>query len=519
MGELQRIMYFMDFPTNIGGANKVLMTQANIMQQKGYQTLVVIPNDENGHHILEFDEICKEYNLKTKTGQYTVATCIEEIDIKDAIVNHDVIKKMIREFAPDLIHSTQLNFTVEFVARELGIPHLMNIYQTEKAAFYVNWLKVYPQYHCADSFLFSGRWADGLGIPSRCIRVAYAPKEKSKEIYRDLRQGNTSIVSIGLLSERKNQLAIIKFIMKCKENGEKVRLTILGKDDYIYGRQCKQFVEENGLQNEVIFKGFVLNVEDYLREADLLILASTVESYPGVIVEGMANGVPIISTPVAGVPELLKDEENGFLTSGYTEDSIYEAFLRYKKWCKAGQISTIIDSAYTTYRNHHTYLSVGIQLEEYYQWILQDYQSKKIDTLTIKEEWRNFQYFMDRGERVPELRKKMWLLYHIYIILKQRSGSKLAIWGAGFWGNRILEWIRTFEIPSELIGFIDVRKEGRYLGYDIVRPTERIIEQCETILVAVENERSCGEIIDYLEKHRKQRNNQYFMLFNFPNRI
>jgi glycosyltransferase involved in cell wall biosynthesis len=49
------------------------------------------------------------------------------------------------------------------------------------------------------------------------------------------------------------------------------------------------------------------------QKADLLILPSYEEGLPYVIIEAMASGLPIISTPVGGIPEVIKEGINGFL--------------------------------------------------------------------------------------------------------------------------------------------------------------------------------------------------------------
>lgn len=519
----EKILYFVDFPLNFGGANKVLLTQANIIQQKGYHVLVVIPNDQNGEHVAGYDQICEMYKLRTETAYYTVATCMEQIAIIDVIENYDTVKHIIEEYKPDLIHSAQLNITVELAARELGIPHLMSIYQTDINEFMIDWENIYPQYHMADSLLFSERWGKGLEIPSRCIRVAYEKKDNLNKKYNWENGALLNIISIGALYERKNQLEILKFIQMCKENGQNVQLTILGTYDTFYGQECIEFVEKNEIQNDVIFAGFTLNIEEYLQKADLFILASTVESYPGVLVESMANRVPIISTPIAGVPELLKNEENGFLTEGYEAADIYKSFFKYQQYREHGKLSQIVENAYRTYLENHTYSVVGEQLEDYYQWIIEDYHRKKSSFLKIENIRQIFDQYISEKKldmTEEEIRRSIWFLYHVFSLLKKKDNKKIAIWGAGMWGGIVLDWLCLLEDDeAEITGFIDMQKNGKYLGYPIIPERDNAIEECGTIFVAVANEKDRLEIISYLDGRGKVRNKDYFMALNDPIRI
>lgn len=518
----RKILYFLDFPQSFGGANKVLLTQANIMQKKGWKVFVVIPNDLHGLHACEFDWLCAEYNLKTTTARYPIAACLEEIDIIGAIDVYGVIKCIIEDFRPDLIHSVQLNIAVELAARELGIPHLMNIYQTDLQSFYLNWMQIYPQYHSADSVFFSERWGNGLHIMSKCIRVAYEEKKYLPNKKIEYKDDMINILSVGVLCERKKQLEIIKFVMICKENGYRIKLTIVGNHKTEYGELCRKFVEKNDLQGEVIFCGVVLNIEDYFKCADLYVLASTVESYPGVIVESMANKVPVISTSVAGIPELLKDEENAFLCEGYKCDDIYNAFKRYMEYWRTERMSEIIENAYITYKEQHSYEVIGCQLENYCQWIVSDYHKRCFTGMKIEEIRYKFEQFIYKREmnKVNEaLIRQLWYLYHIIPVIEKKNNKKVVIWGAGFWGSIALDWLKLLKDKIELVGFIDVNKHGEYLGYPIVENKKNAITLCATIIVALENELARLDIMNYLEINGKVRNIDYFLVCNGPIRI
>ena len=520
MGEIKKIFFFLDFSNVVGGSNKVLLTQAYIMKQRGYQVRMVIPVQEGMKPIEECNEICKRYGLEIIEASYTVATCIENIDILKALGDYKEIVRLLEMDRPDLIHSAQLNIAVEFAARELKIPHLMNIYQVDKEAFNLNWMEIFPQYHSADSCLFSERWSKGLGIPSRCIRVAY--EADGYNIEKTEKKDYITIITIGVFCEHKNQLEILKFILRCKDVGKNAKIIFLGSNQNRYGEKCREFVERHELEDYVKFEGFVLNIEDYFREADLFILASTVESYPGVIVESMSNRVPIISTPVAGVPELLSDEKNGFLTRGYEANDLYEAFLRYLLLQDKGEISQIVENAYSTYLENHTYDAVGIKLDGYYQWIEEDYHNKNISYLTadvIEQKFQNIFMNKEFGAVSPEVRSLTWFLVHVFSEIEQKDNKKAIIWGAGLWGSRILEWIHAWNGNIEFAGFVDMEKRGTYHGYPILEKREDAIKECGTVFIALKNTKAILEIMQHLEEYGMVRNKDYFLSCNAPIRI
>ncbi len=60
-------------------------------------------------------------------------------------------------------------------------------------------------------------------------------------------------------------------------------------------------------------------------EADLFVLASFAEGVPVVLMEAMACGVPVISTRIAGIPELVEDGKNGILVAPGDVDGLAAA--------------------------------------------------------------------------------------------------------------------------------------------------------------------------------------------------
>jgi len=97
---------------------------------------------------------------------------------------------------------------------------------------------------------------------------------------------------------------------------------VLGGDGYLKD-EIQNLVNKFGISNKVIFKGRVNHqqVTELMENADVFLHHSVTskagdkEGIPNVIMEAMATGLPSISTVHAGIPELIKDEINGFLVA------------------------------------------------------------------------------------------------------------------------------------------------------------------------------------------------------------
>lgn len=94
----------------------------------------------------------------------------------------------------------------------------------------------------------------------------------------------------------------------------KVRFVIVGDG---YGdelAQAKKEVARLGLEQVVSFTGHRTDLRDLYVSFDLFLMTSLTEGLPNALLEAMAMGVPVVSTSVGGIPEVLEDGNGGFLS-------------------------------------------------------------------------------------------------------------------------------------------------------------------------------------------------------------
>jgi N-acetyl-alpha-D-glucosaminyl L-malate synthase BshA len=77
--------------------------------------------------------------------------------------------------------------------------------------------------------------------------------------------------------------------------------------------ECERLSRELGLSSRVIFLGKQEALVDILTAADLFLIPSQSESFGLAALEAMACGLPVISSSVGGLPELIKHSETGFI--------------------------------------------------------------------------------------------------------------------------------------------------------------------------------------------------------------
>jgi glycosyltransferase involved in cell wall biosynthesis len=121
------------------------------------------------------------------------------------------------------------------------------------------------------------------------------------------------LVNVGRLSEQKGQLLLVEAAARLRDQGFDFELFIVG--DGPMRAEIEQLVSRSGLRKQVRVTGYLSNrrVLEELRDARALVLPSFAEGLPVVIMEALALGRPIISTYVAGIPELIEPGINGWL--------------------------------------------------------------------------------------------------------------------------------------------------------------------------------------------------------------
>ncbi len=123
------------------------------------------------------------------------------------------------------------------------------------------------------------------------------------------------LVCIGRLCEQKGQLLLVEAAAQLVEEGMEFELVLAG--DGPMRKELERLIARYGLEKIVKITGWVSNeqVRDELLAARVMVLPSFAEGLPVVIMEAMALSRPVISTYVAGIPELVQPGINGWLVA------------------------------------------------------------------------------------------------------------------------------------------------------------------------------------------------------------
>ena len=140
-------------------------------------------------------------------------------------------------------------------------------------------------------------------------------KKKSSYLNKFLEDENENkrVIFVGRLDLQKGVEYLIRSIPNVFANFPKVSFFILGNgrlEDYL-----KKLVKILSIENHVIFLNMIPIEEmpDFYSSAEILCLPSIHEGFPLSIVEALSIGLIIVASKTGGIPEVIKEDENGYL--------------------------------------------------------------------------------------------------------------------------------------------------------------------------------------------------------------
>lgn len=136
------------------------------------------------------------------------------------------------------------------------------------------------------------------------------------------REGDIFIVTVGRLTHKNGTDDVIKSLAKLPKN---IKFIIIGKGEE--GPKLQKLADSLGVTEQVRFLGFVpyAEIPKYLSVCDVFIRPSRSEGFGNAFIEAMASGLPVIATPVGGIPDFIDDGETGVFCAPDSPQSVYMA--------------------------------------------------------------------------------------------------------------------------------------------------------------------------------------------------
>lgn len=157
-------------------------------------------------------------------------------------------------------------------------------------------------------------------------RAPIVPTDKYYDVKKEIEAYKDDTNSIVFLHVArcvavKNQKMLVRAFDSFRKKGNDAILLIIGADfDTEEGLEIKKMSGDG-----IYFLGTRKNISDYMLNSDCFCLSSLYEGLPITIIEAMLSGIPVVSTPVKGAIDVIREGETGVISKDFTADCYLKA--------------------------------------------------------------------------------------------------------------------------------------------------------------------------------------------------
>ena len=129
-------------------------------------------------------------------------------------------------------------------------------------------------------------------------------------------QDATIAIYTGRLVSYKGLPLLLQVWSELRKKHENVMLVLVGTgglDIHNCENELHEYTNSNSLEHHVLFTGEVQKVWDYLQASDFFVFPTENDAFPSSLVEAMACGLPVVTTPVGAIKTIITDRQNGML--------------------------------------------------------------------------------------------------------------------------------------------------------------------------------------------------------------
>ena len=242
---------------------------------------------------------------------------------------HWRLARLLRRVRPDVVHShnfasflhTAVGRRIAFVPRMV---HTEHAFEYLIAGSYHRWIRGASR--GCNAFVVVGErilpfFRDTVGVAPERLRVipngvdlaSFQPQSNIRQVRQELEIPTDAFVvgSAGRLAPEKDLATLVRAVAEVSRRRDDLFLVFAG--DGVERPALEALTSELGLTERVRFLGWRRDVSRVVSALDLFVLSSENEGLPLAVLEAMALGVPVASTPVGDLPVVVQDGVSGRL--------------------------------------------------------------------------------------------------------------------------------------------------------------------------------------------------------------
>jgi glycosyltransferase involved in cell wall biosynthesis len=380
--------------SEIGGAGAVALQISRALSSEGRRAPVWIPG------VGAAETEARRLGLDVK--RYSVKSAKSQMRIRAGLGNL-MLAVRLRSCGPGLIHVHGVNYygLLWWGLQRCGLKRVVHV-QIEEAPEAIRWsFRTPPELiiTCARFLVDHVRkalppeqqdrqWI--AAVPNAVDTDRFKPADKA---YCKKAVGAPDmplVLMLANLAPHKGQETAIRSIAILKQRGVDMACWLAGMERQAetgYTVRLRELIEALGVGDRVRLLGQRCDAPDLLGAADYFLLPSTHEGLPLSILEAQACKVPVLAAPTAGIPEVVRDGETGFLIAASDAAGYADRLQSLSE--NTEQIRPIVDAAYRHVHASHTWPTYCRRIEELYRELLTG--TKPADCTESTEERPRFQ--------------------------------------------------------------------------------------------------------------------------------
>jgi len=317
--------------SHVAGGNRFLLNLFDATKDEGIESIVVVPASGNMETEARYQG--------TQTEIYATDQPSFKKPVK-TLKNIYSWLKLLKKHKPDVIHANDFWVArgVCQAASLLSIPIVCHVHFKQNAAF-CEW--VFKGLTEPKAFIFCSH---ATQLDTGLALQQYYPKATQYAVHNSVDidkfspkeiavHGESSISQIGMIANiipRKRIDDFIEVAAIVSQHYPNIHFNVIGAElaeSGKYGDKIRQLIKQYKLEQIVTLLGFQSNVDAFLKQWDMVLCCAEHEELPISLIEAAASGLPIVSTNVGGIAEIVEEGKSGYLVDVFDTKAMAEKVI------------------------------------------------------------------------------------------------------------------------------------------------------------------------------------------------
>lgn len=317
------VILFTHTSSLIGGGNKVLLSLFERLDTRRYEAVSILPEPGPMEDALRCRAVAyKILDIRPNKGRVRTATAV--FTLATQIVHHKA--RLIHANDPFTYRASSL------AARATRTPIICHVHHPDQDRTSIAWaFACMPTRILTPTQYVKNMVCEWLGNPQyKQIHVVgnpvdvewFSPSEDVANVREMLgmKKDSAQLTIIGAITSHKGHESFLRAAQRILRRHPAACFNIVGSTksgDKKWAEQIETLVHELDIQNAVRFWGFLpdATTRDVLSASDLLVLPTTLEGFGLVVAEALSCRVPVITSSIPPLDEIVTDGKSGFLVS------------------------------------------------------------------------------------------------------------------------------------------------------------------------------------------------------------